>query len=482
MKRLVTTLALAWVMLRPSGAFAWMPYTHVYLGEKAVEAARSGHITVYAVDGAGGRIGAPIGTYKVDPDLLAAVLSYRGQYHAGLLGPDVYPDIWTGMYMEHDDGQVEGHGGALSDEWLERLWRNSHGPAGTHMAQKAFVVGYLQHAVQDMFAHDYVNWYTGGPYTMAHHDAIKHTALEATIARLTPAETSPEFYAVSVDGISGFMVDNLMRTPLLAGDLGRYCFPAWVEALRSSPLPIPAEIEQRIEHALDEFPRLSTEIALASVFNPGRTLDYTACDAAVRDYLQVMDRMLTEDEIIALYEKFKSWLPPGTKGNLMWMRRFRRMQTGLTHEGLQHIAAEEPELTGLEALLVDPMPSFDPLLTQKDPDPAWHDHPVTLEEFRRHELHMEPFQEAFDYRKFRPAYNSYVISELVLLGPDELRRLVDDLRSRRRQPPLGGAMTENVALGYIRAMDGDHQWAPQGGLQRIVFDDGSFWTIFMRQR
>jgi len=82
----------------PTEAWAWKPTTHVYLGEQALDdALDDGRVTIPRVNYESGQIIGEVGTYQVDPTILAVLRSHTPQYRAGILGPDAYPDISTGQ-------------------------------------------------------------------------------------------------------------------------------------------------------------------------------------------------------------------------------------------------------------------------------------------------------------------------------------------------------------------------------------------------
>jgi Ca2+-binding RTX toxin-like protein len=80
--------------------------------------------------------------------------------------------------------------------------------------------------------------------------------------------------------------------------------------------------------------------------------------------------------------------------------------------------------------------------------------------------------EAFDYTKFPPAYNTVTLSKLTLLSQGEINRLLNDLGSdvQLNEP--------NIMLGFASTLDGDNQWL--NGLV-LAQDRQVYEQIFMRQ-
>ncbi len=257
--------------LTTSSALAWKPVSHIALADLVLSDASDGQIELYETNFETGGLkrgasGAPIliGRYNVRPDLAAALRQFPAQYHAGVFGPDAYPDIATGQQLIHPAGTVTpgetnvdiNRGGPGSNPWLEHLWRKAFDGTNpnTPTAQKAFVAGYLTHAAQDMFAHTLINYYTGGAFHFtgpsgapAPENAVKHILLEGYLAKRGPA---PANWNASIAGIDGFIFDNLVfarrgtdleRANLLSGELTRYSIPSLFSRLYNQ---LQADIDQ----------------------------------------------------------------------------------------------------------------------------------------------------------------------------------------------------------------------------------------------
>lgn len=251
----VTSLASLW----GSGpAHAWKPVTHVYLADLALQdALDDGKVTIYAVDYATGQVkrdagGNPIvqGTYDVTPEILAAIRDHVPQFRAGVFGPDAYPDIATGQQIIHPAGETThddplskdvNSGGPGSNPWLEHLWKLAYGANGKAANQtpeiRSFVTGYMFHAAGDMYAHTFVNTYTGGPFHLKE-NAIKHIVLEGYLGKRMPDMTD---WNVSIDGVQNFIYDNMVNAKpgspladvLLKGKNTRLSVPAIFSKMRN---------------------------------------------------------------------------------------------------------------------------------------------------------------------------------------------------------------------------------------------------------
>jgi len=197
-------------LLFASPALAWKPTTHVFLGDIArEEAVQTGMVTIFRVDYATGQIVGEVGRYMVDPDVLDALTNYKAQYHAGILGPDAYPDLFTGQKVIHPSSQETGIVGG-ADAWLSHIWNKSTQPPYNTPAIKAFALGYLTHAAGDMYGHTFVNNFTGGPFAIdTSGNFTKHIVLEGYVdKRLPAAALNADFFQASIAGVEGFLYDN----------------------------------------------------------------------------------------------------------------------------------------------------------------------------------------------------------------------------------------------------------------------------------
>ena len=68
---------------------------------------------------------------------------------AGAVGPDGFPDMWTGQAFIHPN----------TGPWLRHLWASAS--ADNSQPVWGFTYGYLVHCAGDVFAHDWVNSYAG---------------------------------------------------------------------------------------------------------------------------------------------------------------------------------------------------------------------------------------------------------------------------------------------------------------------------------
>jgi hypothetical protein len=199
MRKRAFWLSVAAMLVAPS-AWAWKPFTHVYLAQQAWEdAVDDGRVTIYKVDKTTGVLakdasGKPVvlGTYAVDPTVLRAIKNSPAKFFAGVLGPDAYPDILTGQMRIHPPGPGNGDpdvdtSGPGTDAWLQQLWIRAW-QSGSDDAI-AFATGFLSHAAGDIYAHTFMNTFAGGIFDikdMSTFNWFKHITVEGYVGERTP--------------------------------------------------------------------------------------------------------------------------------------------------------------------------------------------------------------------------------------------------------------------------------------------------------
>ncbi|HOX54558.1 MAG TPA: zinc dependent phospholipase C family protein [Candidatus Omnitrophota bacterium] len=139
-------------------AFAWKLKTHAYIANIVMDDARDGKVWI-----------PPYGEFEVRPEVAEAIKLCPNYFRGGSIGPDGFPDFWTGQTYIHPN----------TNPYLVLLWNNLPAynatalptPPGVkvgYMASDnpkrqawAFTFGYFSHAAGDMWAHDWVNTYAG---------------------------------------------------------------------------------------------------------------------------------------------------------------------------------------------------------------------------------------------------------------------------------------------------------------------------------
>jgi hypothetical protein len=523
---IILSLSLVW---HPTAAFAWKPTTHVYLGKQALDdALDDGKVTIPRVDYSNGQITGEVGTYQVDPTILAALRSNAAQYRAGILGPDAYPDILTGQQVIHPAAsETKIPGGP--DAWLSYLWTRAN--TANTPAIRAFTVGYLTHAAGDMFGHTFVNNFSGGSFAITPPagpaNAVKHIVVEGyTDKRVDARAMDANFFNASIDGVDGFIYQNMIDARpgtvlndrlLRAGGTGtEFSVPRIYSTLRANlqrdidayyatkadfdrranackPLDfscsrvailaqkaayvtangIPTTYKEAwrddIDQGLRAWPGVSHEVAKALFFNPNRSADTQRAEDVLQKY--VTDHLLSmagAPDFVGLTAGAVSSIIDAITPDFL-LEPIRKLKEDLLNTLLKSaIGMSKQEL---KDYLTSPDKYFDQVLGRGAGENT------SLKNFNANYLKIKDTgytnpSESFNPKVVPAAHNTIVMSKLILLNQTEVNRLLSDLKSsvRLQQP--------NVMLGFISTLDGDNQWS-----SGMVFaqDCNAYRQIFMKQ-
>lgn len=513
----------------PTEAWAWKPTTHVYLGKQALDdALDDGKITIPRVDYSNGQIVGEVGTYPVDPTILAALRSHAPQYRAGILGPDAYPDILTGQQVIHpSSSETKITGGP--DAWLTYLWNRAN--TANTPATRAFTVGYLTHAAGDMFGHTFVNNFSGGSFAITPPagpaNAVKHIVVEGYIdKRVDGRALDANFFNASIDGVSDFIYQNMIDARpgtfldsqlLRAGGSGTdYSIPRIYSTMRANlqrdidayyakkadydrradackpwdlscsrvairvakaayvaanaiPITYKEAWREDIDAGLRAWPGVSHEVAKALFFNSSRSADTQRAEDVLQRY--ATDHLLSMSgtpDFVGLTAGVISDVITAITPDFL-LQPIRKLKEDLLNTLLKSaIGMTKQEL---KDYLTSPDKYFNQVLGSGSGENT------NLQRFNDNYLKIQDTgytnpSESFNPKVVPAAYNTIVMSKLILLSQSEVNRLLSDLKSsvRLQQP--------NVMLGFISTLDGDNQWS-----SGMVFaqDCNAYRQIFMKQ-
>lgn len=494
-------------------AYAWKPKTHVYLADQVLaDVLDDGKVSIYYVDYNTGAILNKVGDYAVDPVLYQALKNNPQAYRAGSFGPDAYPDILTGQQVIHveTNAQLKSN----SNAWLEHLWKNAK--ASNNSEIMAFTAGYLTHAAGDLYGHSFINYFTGGDFTLSPTDnAIKHVVMEGYIDKRLAKITN---YDVNISpNVKNFMYSTMINsTPnsyldntLLIGKYSNLSLGKIFSTLRAS---LQKDIDGYYKDKQDydkEYDRLVTAAQNCGYFDfsCSKTVLYTRAAAVQSEklgYMVAYGWKATykeywvkdiDDGLKALptysHELAKALFfnPKGMDKDLA-----KSLTENYVYEHLMSMAGY-PDAVGYSLQLVDEVLSAIPIDFIKDtikelkedllnylltkafgitldqikeyvtnPETYFTStfsvgggHHVTLADFNHNELHIQDNgyinpAESVDYKKMPAAYNTVVMSKLLLLQKSEVNRLLKDLGDSNT------ITNDNVILGFIHKLDGSEQW------------------------
>lgn len=187
------------LLLFPIETLAFKLDTHVWIGQQVLnDVLPDGKVTIE-----------PFGEFAVDPEIVNALSNEQDKYLMGTIGPDGFPDLVGGQMTTHPGVP----GGWPTDSWLQLMLLSAN-----KLGEKAFAYGYLTHAASDMFAHTYVNTYSGDIFDLKDEQEVelRHMALEEYIKLHMPpitdnnGKTWPPYLLVSDPAPAQFLRDTLI--------------------------------------------------------------------------------------------------------------------------------------------------------------------------------------------------------------------------------------------------------------------------------
>lgn len=180
-------------------AYAFKPRTHLWVGQQVLnDVLPDGRVTIAGRDYA-------VPAYRVE-----ALRANAEAYRMGHIGPDAHPDMLVGQTLIHP-----------GEPWSVDQWaRHVVGSAGTGTgADVAYAYGFLGHIAGDIWAHTYVNLYTGSIFDLGQDGTdgeIRHMALESYIDLYTPELRDHAGTSLTPERAFGSPNDFLRNTLILA--------------------------------------------------------------------------------------------------------------------------------------------------------------------------------------------------------------------------------------------------------------------------
>jgi len=170
--------------------------THLYIAEQVWQDLTDCRVSIRGAD------------FAVPAEACRAIRGHKGEFLAGALGPDVFPDVLVGQAIVHPGVA----GGWQAADWLNLLLSNARAED-----QLAFAWGYAMHFAGDTFAHSYVNNYAGGVFEIG---ADRTKAIELRHFRLEKYIDQHLDYAIDPSTIrvpAAWLAQQLIQYDYAAG-------------------------------------------------------------------------------------------------------------------------------------------------------------------------------------------------------------------------------------------------------------------------
>ena len=146
---------------------------------------------------------------RIEQRLCEDILSRQGAFLAGTIGPDAFPDPIVGQSFVHP-GKKEGRQTA---DWLELMLEKAD---PVNPGELAFAYGNMLHASGDIFAHSYVNNYSGDEFAIfarwQKDVELRHSLIERYIdQRIENVPTT------KLEVPAGLVIRTMVRTSYVSG-------------------------------------------------------------------------------------------------------------------------------------------------------------------------------------------------------------------------------------------------------------------------
>ncbi len=173
-------------------AQAWKPKTHIYIANVIREDAKDGKVWI-----------PPFGEFTISPEAREAI-DAAPYFRAGAVGPDAFPDMWSGQAFIHPNTQP----------WLRHLWASA--AAQSDPKVWGFLYGYLIHCAGDVFANDWVNSHAGRAFPAVAEIAANPSLLSVVAKHLAIENTLDRRISVTNSTISipyNFVLEKMLLDP-----------------------------------------------------------------------------------------------------------------------------------------------------------------------------------------------------------------------------------------------------------------------------
>jgi hypothetical protein len=477
------------LLLRPIHVSAFKMGTHVWISQQVLnDVLPDGKVTIAGRE------------YVVDVDVLNALRRYQSEYRMGHIGPDGFPDLVVPQVTTHPGVKDAWQ----TDDWLRWLLTNAKTDE-----QRAFVLGYFGHVASDIFAHTYINNYTGDVFLLTDGEVdneFRHFALETYIDDHLPSLLDHTGRVISNRASSTaqpsrFLADSLILNETVASE---YLRPASKTATHLAAM-------LRVRSTLDSAIRLTDldPTGLASSTVRQRLVSWRDdVDKSVVAYIDASGNTAREflkphgDPLKPIIFWNECWSPVF----LAVPRQVPRSVCGPNAGSSNGIASIDAELDKLRASLGPLTLIADPFIQLKNfvdtdlrrsltdastaiatnvggndvrtlirlmngevsraelnrvfsQDRSSKGLPIFADVSARIDADMQlTNQGQLDSERFQPVHDAIVLTKLTLLNPSQLNKLVRDLGVVGRTVYGGDLYNGNVLLDVVRSADGSYQW------------------------
>ncbi|HEY7566227.1 MAG TPA: zinc dependent phospholipase C family protein [Gemmatimonadaceae bacterium] len=451
----------------------WKINTHLFAANVALaDATNDGMVTI-----------APFGEFAVPPDVVKALKEAPASYRAGVLAPDLFPDMYVGGWVLHSDlTKTEKW---TADEWLRHVWTKARTWPNDSDRSRVLAFGYgmLTHGAGDIFAHTWVNQKAGGAWLSfqgkERETAIKHIVLEGFVGEHTPTtdlslDVWPRFVANTL------IKDSVARQHNESVAKHYHRFLAIADGL-------PAAIARAKGHMNDNI-RNDAPYWMKCTANPVWCARKEQMEVWQRDINRGFRALVDSSESLGemlMAGEAGSGVDAMTGWGIEWLpKMFGAHALGEGTGALNQFLQWAGDLVPIDSLIKAEVEGF---MKNEFPE-YWKIYvaakkPSTYMESSRlfptgtkqrviQEMGVRPGGSTFEWRDFEPIYNTVTLSKLALLDANGLNELLR--RAQVSKPLFAVSPATNIMLGVFKSMTQSYQWIGDS----VYTDTGSTITKF----
>ncbi len=441
---------------RADSAATWKINTHLFAANVALaDAINDGKVTI-----------PPFGEFALQPDVVQALRAAPAAYRAGVLAPDLFPDMYVGGWVIHSDLSEETDGW-MADNWLRHVWTHARGWPNDADRNRvlAFGYGFLTHGAGDIFAHTWVNQRANGAWgnfqNKDRETAIKHILIEGFVGEHTPATD------LSLDVWPRFVSNTLIKDAVARRHHKPIAthYQRWLAIADGLPQAIArakSHMNDNINNDAPYWMKCAVNLEWCARKEHAETwlLDINRGFRALVDSSESLGEMLmdgsTSDGVGAMTGWASEWVPK------MFGAHALGEGMAVLNEFMQWagdlVPISEMIKAEVERFVRDSMPRIWEIYQAAQKPSTYMENsglfpPGTKDSLRRE---MGVRQSTFDWRAFEPIYNTIVLSKLVLLDAAGLSELTR--RAGVTTQLFPSASATNIMLGVFKSMTQSYQW------------------------
>jgi hypothetical protein len=451
----------------------WKINTHLFAANVALaDATNDGMVTI-----------PPFGEFAVPPDVVRALKEAPASYRAGVLAPDLFPDMYVGGWVIHSDlSKTEKW---TADNWLRHVWTRARMWPNDSDRNRVLAFGYgtLTHGAGDIFAHTWVNKRAGGAWVSFEgkdrETALKHIMIEGFVGDHTPTTD------LSLDVWPRFVSNTLIKDPLarqhsetIAKHYRR--FLAIADGLPAAIARAKNHMNDNVNNDAPYWMKCTANPIWCARKEQMETWqhDINRGFRAIVDSSESLGEMLMAGEAGTGIDAMTGWA-------VEWVpKMFGAHALGEGMGALNQFLQWAGDLVPIDSLIHAEVEQFMKnefreywKLYEAAKNPSQYMEssglfPPGTKQTLRTEMGVRPGSSTFEWRAFEPLYNTVTLSKLALLDAHGLNELLR--RAGVSQPLFSVSPATNIMLGVFQSMTQSYQWIGDS----VYSDTGSIATKF----